>query len=96
MRCRGAVGATVLWLVASGLFSLYASHFGSYNKTYGSMAAVIVMMLWMFITAACVLLGAELNAELEHQTEKDSTKGPPRPLGQRDATMADEVAPAAR
>jgi membrane protein len=55
------------------------------------MAAVAVMMLWLYLTAACVLLGAELNAELEHQTERDSTKGQPEPLGRRDATMADTV-----
>jgi len=87
----GAAVATALWLVASALFSLYANHFGSYNKTYGSLAAVVVMMLWLYLTAACVLVGAELNAELEHQTEKDSTTGPPRPLGARDAEMADSV-----
>jgi membrane protein len=87
----GAVVATVLWIIGSALFSLYASRFGSYNKTYGSMAAVAVMMLWLYLTATCVLLGAELNAELEHQTARDSTKGRPEPLGRRDATMADTV-----
>lgn len=91
----GAAIATGLWLVASALFSLYVSHFGSYNKTYGSMAAVIIMMMWLFLTALCVLAGGEINAELEHQTAKDSTKGPARPLGDRDAYVADTVGEAA-
>jgi membrane protein len=95
MGLLGGVAATLLWIIASGAFSFYSSHFGSYNKTYGSMAAVVVTMLWLYITAACVLVGAEFNAELEHQTEKDSTKGPPEPLGQRDAAMADTVGHAA-
>jgi membrane protein len=87
--------ATGLWILSSVLFSLYANMFGSYNKTYGSVAAVVVTMMWLFITAACVLLGAEINAELEHQTMKDSTKGEPRPLGDRGAEMADTVGEAA-
>jgi len=87
----GAGIATAAWLLASIGFSIYATNFGSYNKTYGSMAAVVVMMLWLYITAACVLLGAEINAELERQTTKDSTKGADQPMGQRQATVADTV-----
>jgi membrane protein len=87
----GAVLATVLWLVASILFSVYASNFGTYNETYGSLAAIIVLMLWLLITAAAVILGAELNAELESQTARDSTVGEERPLGQRGARAADVV-----
>ena len=87
----GSALAATLWVLASVAFSFYASHVGSYNKTYGSMAAVAVMMLWLYLTAGCVLVGAELNAELEHQTARDSTQGPPEPLGRRDATMADTV-----
>ncbi len=87
----GSGAATVLWIAASFAFSFYASHFGSYNKTYGSMAAVVVLMLWLFITALCVLVGAELNAELEHQTARDSTRGAPQRLGQRGAYVADTV-----
>lgn len=87
----GAAIATVLWLAASALFSLYAANFGSYNKTYGAMAGVVLLMLWLYITALCVLLGAEINAELEHQTAKDSTEGKPQPMGTRDAEMADTV-----
>ncbi|NVB82027.1 MAG: YihY/virulence factor BrkB family protein [Kofleriaceae bacterium] len=85
----GALLATALWLVASIGFSLYAQHFGSYNKTYGVLGAVIVLMLWLFISAYVVLIGGELNAELEHQTTHDTTRGPERPMGQRGAHVAD-------
>lgn len=91
----GAGVATLLWLVASGLFSLYVSWFGSYNETYGSMASLVVLMVWLYLTAFCVVLGAEINAQIEHQTARDSTVGEPRPLGQRSATMADRVGPPA-
>jgi membrane protein len=87
----GAVLATVAWLLASLLFSLYAANFGRYNETYGSLGAVIVVMLWLFLTVLVVLLGAELNAELERQTLRDSTHGSDRPIGQRDAVVADTV-----
>ncbi|HLO76872.1 MAG TPA: YihY/virulence factor BrkB family protein [Magnetospirillum sp.] len=87
----GAVAAAVLWLAGSGLFSLYASRFGDFNKTYGSMAAVAVTLLWFQLTSFVVLLGAMLNAEMEHQTARDTTVGPERPLGQRGARMADTV-----
>ena len=64
---------------------------GNYDRTYGSMAAVVVTMLWLFLTALCILVGAEINAETEHQTAHDSTEGPEQPLGRRDAEMADRV-----
>ena len=57
--------AVVLWLIASGLFALYVSHFGSYNKVYGSLAAVIIFLIWMWISNTAILIGAEFNAELE-------------------------------
>jgi membrane protein len=88
----GSVVATVLWLAASAGFSLYVSKFGNYNETYGSLGAIVVMMLWMYITAYVVILGAELNAEMEHQTARDTTVGPEKPLGQRRAYVADTVA----
>lgn len=91
----GALVATALWLVASGLFSLYTSSFASYNETYGSLGGVVVVMLWLFITAAVVLLGAELDAELERQTTHDTTEGRDRPMGQREAYAADTVGPTA-
>lgn len=87
----GAVLATVLVLVASAGFSLYVSRFGNYTATYGSVAAVAVLMLWLFIGAYSVLLGAEINAEAERQTRRDTTKGKPEPLGARGAYAADTV-----
>jgi membrane protein len=84
----GAFVATLLWLAVSAGFSFYASNFGNYNKTYGSLGAVVVVLLWFLISAYVVLLGAELNAEMEHQTERDTTTGPDQPRGQRHAYVA--------
>lgn len=89
----GSLVAAVLWLVVSILFSWYVSSFGSYNETYGSLGAVIGMMTWIWLSVTVVLLGAEMNAEIEHQTAKDSTVGGPKPLGSRGAAMADAVGP---
>ena len=77
------------------LFSWYVSNFGSYDKTYGSLGAAIGFMTWIWLSTTIVLLGAQLNAELEHQTAKDTTVGEPKPLGTRDARMADTVGAAA-
>jgi membrane protein len=88
----GALVATLLWVVGSVAFSLYVSNFGSYNKTYGALAGVIVLMLWLYLTSYIVLLGAEINAESEKQTSRDSTTGPEAPRGQRGAEAADNVA----
>lgn len=85
----GAITATVIWLIASLGFSLYVDNFGKYAKTYGALAGVIVLLLWLWITMFIVLLGAEINAEAEQQTVTDTTKGEPRPLGERDAIKAD-------
>jgi membrane protein len=87
----GAITAAVLWAVVSALFSWYAKEFGNFNKTYGSLAAVIVLMTWFFLSSYVILLGGEINAELEHQTKRDSTTGTEKPLGTRGAKMADEV-----
>jgi membrane protein len=87
----GSVAAATVWLLSSIGFSLYAAHFGSYDRTYGTLGAVVGLMTWMWISSMVVLLGAELNSEIEHQTAKDSTTGPAKPLGQRGATMADTV-----
>lgn len=85
----GAVVSLVLWIAASLGFSWYVANFGSYNETYGSIGAIIVLLLWFYISAYVVLFGAELNAEIEHQTRIDSTIGRDRPMGQRGAEMAD-------
>ena len=87
----GAVVATVIWLVASVGFSLYVDNFGKYGKTYGALAGVVVLLLWLWITNFIVLLGAEINAEAEQQTVKDTTRGDPRPIGQRNAVKADTM-----
>ena len=90
----GSVAATGLLLVASMLCSLYASYAPAQNKTYGAFFGVIVLLFWLFLSAFAVLLGAELNAELELQTRRDTTVGPPQPLGGRGAYVADHVADA--
>jgi membrane protein len=87
----GAAIATVLWLVASLGFSLYVSNFGSYDKTYGALAGIVVLLFWLWITSYAILLGAEINAESEQQTVADTTKGAPQPIGQRDAVKADSI-----
>lgn len=87
----GSVGATLLWAAGSAGFSYYVSQFGSYNETYGSMGAVIILLMWFYITAYITLVGAELNAELEHQTAVDSTVGEDRPMGERGAHVADTL-----
>jgi membrane protein len=89
----GSVLAAILWFAVSLGFSWYVESFGSYNETYGSLGAVIGFMTWIWLSAAVVLLGGELNAEMEHQTSRDSTTGPEQPMGRRGARMADTVAP---
>ena len=88
----GALVATVLWIIGSVAFSLYVNFFGNYNQTYGALAGVIVLMLWLFLTTYIVLLGAEINAESERQTVRDTTHGEPQPMGRRRAEAADSLA----
>jgi len=90
----GAIVAGVLWLVGSGLFSLYVAKAGTYDQVYGPLGAVVVFLMWLFISAFVVLIGAELNSELERQTAKDTTEGSPQPMGDRGAHAADTVGPA--
>ena len=92
----GAVVGTVLWLVASAAFTLYVTLFGNYTKTYGALAGVVLLMLWLWLTSYAILLGAEINAESEEQTVKDTTSGPEQPLGSRGAVKADSTPPPAR
>lgn len=87
----GAALATLLWVIGSLGFSWYVSNFANYNATYGSLGAIVGLMLWFYLGAYAILLGAELNAEMEHQTARDSTIGPEKPLGERGAYVADHV-----
>ena len=88
----GSGVATLLWVVGSAGFSLYVSNFGKYGKTYGALAGVVVLLLWLFLTSFIVLFGAEINAEAERQTAKDTTEGPEQAMGERGAVAADTVA----
>jgi membrane protein len=87
----GSVFAALTWIAVSVAFSWYLSRFADYNATYGSLGAVIGLMMWMWISTTVVLVGAELNSEIEHQTARDSTVGAEKPLGARGAVMADTV-----
>jgi membrane protein len=86
----GSAIAGAIWIVGSLLLSWYVANFGAYNATYGSLGAVIGFMVWMWLSTIVILVGAEINAEMEHQTAKDTTKGPSKPMGTRRAKMADE------
>lgn len=88
----GSLLATVFWLAGSLLFTFFVNNFGNYDKTYGSIAAVAILMLWFFLTGFIVIMGAEINSETEHQTDVDTTVGDPKPMGQRGAYYADRVA----
>ena len=88
----GAIVATILWVIASVAFTVYVANFGSYDKTYGSLGGVIILLTWLYLSALVVLLGAVINAQSEKQTRRDSTDGQPRPVGQRAAKAADTVA----
>lgn len=87
----GSAIATVVWMAASIGFSFYLENFADYNATYGALGAIIGFMMWTWISVVIMIVGAELNAELEHQTARDSTTGNPRPIGERGAVMADTL-----
>ena len=87
----GSSIAAVLWLAFSAIYSWYTGNFGTFNETYGSLGAAIGFMLWMWLSTIVILLGGKLNAEIEHQTARDSTEGPQEPIGQRHARVADTV-----
>jgi membrane protein len=90
----GSVFAATLWLAGSLLFALYVRKFGaSYGETYGALGGVVVMLLWLLFTSYVVILGAELNSEMERQTRYDTTVGPERPMGERGAYSADTIGP---
>ncbi|MCV0397616.1 MAG: YihY/virulence factor BrkB family protein [Rhizobiaceae bacterium] len=88
----GAVVATLVWIACSIGFSWYLQNFANYNATYGSLGAVIGFMIWTWLSVLILLIGAELNAEMERQTARDTTTGEPKPMGERGAYVADTVA----
>lgn len=91
----GSAIAATLWLIVSVLFAWYVSSFASYSKTYGALGGMIALLMWFYLTSLAVLIGAEINSEMERQTMRDTTEGPEAPLGQRGAYAADTVGPTA-
>ncbi|WP_411891810.1 YihY/virulence factor BrkB family protein [Yoonia sp. SDW83-1] len=91
----GAIVGCLMWVVASAGFAFYVNNFGSYNESFGTLAGVIVLLMWFWISGFIILLGAELNAELEAQTRVDTTVGRDLPMGARDAKKADVLGEAA-
>ena len=89
----GSLAVTLLWLALTLGFGTYVANFGSYDATYGSLGAVVVLLTWLYLSAYILIMGAELNAELEHQTAIDTTGGVAVPMGMRGATAADTIAP---
>ena len=87
----GVIVAATLWIFGSILLTVYLSHFGSYNKTYGSLGAPLALLTWMWLSVFVVLFGAEINGEAERQTRQDTTAGAPLPRGRGDAERADKV-----
>lgn len=85
----GVIFTTLSWLMISWAFQYFVKTFGSYQATYGSLSAVIVLLLWFWLTAMTVIVGAEINAEMERQTTEDTTRGPFRPVGLRQSKVAD-------
>lgn len=88
----GSIFTALVWLLLTAGFGFYVTKLTNYSATYGSIAAIVMLITWLYLSAYVFLFGAELNAELEHQTAKDSTTGPPEPLGRRGAWAADHVA----
>lgn len=89
----GAIVATTLWVVASVGLTIYVANFNSYDKTYGSLGGVVILLTWLYLSALMVLFGAAINAQSEKQTRKDSTDGPPARMGERQARAADVLGP---
>lgn len=87
----GSAIATIGWIIASVLFSWYLSNLADFNATYGSLGTVIGLMLWLWLLMQILIIGAEIDAEMERQTERDSTVGPEKPMGERGATVADTL-----
>ena len=92
----GALVATALWLVGSVAFALYVRNFASYQETFGALAGVVILLVWLWLSAIIILLGAELDSEMEAQTRRDTTTGPDEPMGRRGARKADNLGEAQR
>lgn len=91
----GSAIAATLWILVSVLFAWYVSVFASYGKTYGALGGMIALLMWFYLTSLVVVIGAEINSEMERQTTRDMTEGPEVPLGQRGAYAADTIGPTA-
>jgi len=87
----GSLFTAATWLILTLLFGFYLSQITSYEATYGALGAVIAFLTWIYLSAYVLVIGAELNSEIEHQTKVDSTTGDPEPVGKRGAWAADEV-----
>lgn len=87
----GAAFSTASWAIATTVFSIYLLNFANYDATYGTLGALVAFMIWIWLSIVILIVGAELNAELEHQTRRDSTTGTPLPMGERGAVMADTL-----
>ena len=87
----GSAIAATLWVIGSLLFAVYVRNFGSYNETYGALGGVIILLMWFYLSGYIVILGAEINSEMEHQTAEDTTRGAPEEMGRRDAHVADTL-----
>ncbi|MET0660091.1 MAG: YihY/virulence factor BrkB family protein, partial [Steroidobacteraceae bacterium] len=81
----GSAIAATLWLIGSVLFALYVRYSGSYGETYGALGGVVILLMWFYLSGYIIILGAEVNSEIERQTQRDTTTGEPRPMGQRGA-----------
>ncbi len=91
----GSAIAATLWMGMSALFAMYVRTFANYGKTYGTLGSVIALLMWFYLSSILLVLGAEINAEMERQTKRDTTEGPEAPMGQRGAYAADTVGPTA-
>ncbi|MEO6298927.1 MAG: YihY/virulence factor BrkB family protein [Paracoccaceae bacterium] len=87
----GSAFATISWLIMSIAFTTYLDRIANFNATYGALAAPIGFLFWVWLSMIVVILGGEINGELEHQTAMDTTTGPDRPMGKRGAVMADTL-----
>lgn len=85
----GALMAAAIWLLGSLAFSFYVANFASYNETFGALGGVVILLMWLWLSAYAILIGAEIDSEMEAQTSVDSTTGPEKPMGERGATKAD-------